>query len=416
VTKPRRLNVWRRAELLGTLDQTRSGLRFVYERAAVERVGLGRPLISMSLPTSNRPYFDRAARPFFDGLLPEGEARRIIAYDRALPEVDTFGLLCALGRECAGALTILSDDESPPTNRPVGTLDPLSSDALDQLIRNLRFNPLGVDDNVRVSLAGVQEKLVLTALPGQRWALPTAEVASTHIFKPAIAGIEDGAQNEAACLRFAQACGVPAARSRVEQIGDRDVLIVERYDRTVGSDGDVDRVHQETACQALAVPVAATARKYQESGGPSLQAVAAVVRRWAGPEPLEAMLQQLTINMLVGNADAHAMNLSFLIDDNAEISIAPMYDVFSTIAYPTLSTTVGMFVDDVADIRRITRHDLVSEATRWGLDPERAAAIVGALCDQAEAALDTAMAATGTRAPMFVPVVRDQVRRFVLAP
>jgi serine/threonine-protein kinase HipA len=416
VTKRRRLNVWRRAELLGTLDQTRSGLRFAYQRETIERVGLGRPLISMSLPTSNRPYFDRAARPFFDGLLPEGEARRIIAYDRALPEADTFGLLRALGRECAGALTILPDDESPPTSQPIATLAPLSSDALDQLIRNLRFNPLGVDDNVRVSLAGVQEKLVLTALPGELWALPTAEVASTHIFKPAITGIEDSAQNEAACLRFAEACGVPAAGSRVERIGDRAVLIVERYDRTVGPDGVVDRIHQETACQALAVPVAATVRKYQDAGGPSLRAVAAVVRRWAGPDALEVMLQQLTINMLAGNADAHAMNLSFLIDDNAEISVAPMYDVFSTIAYPTLSSTVGMFVNDVADIQRITRHDLLSEAIRWGLTPDRAAEIVGALCDRAEAALDTAMAATGTRAPMFVQVLRDQVRRFVLAP
>jgi hypothetical protein len=52
VTKARRLNVWRRAELLGTLDQTRSGLRFAYQRETIERVGLGRPLISMSLPTS----------------------------------------------------------------------------------------------------------------------------------------------------------------------------------------------------------------------------------------------------------------------------------------------------------------------------------------------------------------------------
>jgi serine/threonine-protein kinase HipA len=389
--------------------------RFIYERDAIERVGLGRPLISMSLPTSNRPNFDRTVRPFFDGLLPEGEARRIIAYDRALPEADTFGLLRDLGRECAGVLTILPDDEAPATSQPIATLAPLDSDALDQLIRNLRFNPLGVNDNVRVSLAGVQEKLALTAIPGGRWALPTAGVASTHIFKPAIAGIEDSAQNEAACLRFAEACGAPAARSRVERIGDRDVLIVERYDRAVGTDGAVDRIHQETACQALAVPVAATARKYQDSGGPSLQAVAAVLRRWAGPEPLEAMLQQLTVNMLVGNADAHAMNLSFLIDDSAEISVAPMYDVFSTIAYPTLSSTAGMFVNDVADIRRITRHDIVREAARWGITAERATDIVGTLCEQAEAALEAALTDNRGSAAMFGDGLRRRILEFASA-
>jgi serine/threonine-protein kinase HipA len=39
---------------------------------------------------------------FFEGLLPEGEARRMIAYDYSLDERDTFGLLVALGRDCAG--------------------------------------------------------------------------------------------------------------------------------------------------------------------------------------------------------------------------------------------------------------------------------------------------------------------------
>jgi hypothetical protein len=46
--------------------------------------------------------------------------------------------------------------------------------------------------------------------------------------------------------------------------------------------------------------------------------------------------------------------------------------------------------NDVADIQRITQHGLPSEAIRWGLTPERAAEIVGALCDRAEDALETA--------------------------
>lgn len=411
----RRLNVWIGHRLIGWLDHTRSGVRFTYEPGTVERVGLGRPLISMSMPTSNRPYIDRVARAFFDGLLPEGEARRIIAYDLRLPEADTFGLLRALGRDCAGALSLIGDGEAPSVTQPITTLPPLSADSLHTLIRNLRFNPLGVDDNVRVSLAGVQEKLVLAALPGGRWALPTASVASTHILKPAVPELTDGARNEVLCLRFAAHCGVPAAAATVDRLGGRDVLVVERFDRVVGVDGVVSRLHQETACQALAVPVGATVRKYEDAGGPSLRAIATVLRRWAGPEQLEFLLQQLTVNMMVGNADAHAVNTSFMIDDDGGVRISPMYDVFSTLVYPPLTTTPGMFVNGLRDIRLVTRSDLVAEAITWGMPDSRAAAVVAAVCDRAETAVEQAAIEEPDTPRSVVDLLARRVRTFTPA-
>ncbi len=411
-TTTRRLNVWRANRLIGTFDQTRSGLRFCYTHESVEHVGLGRPLISTSMPTSIRPFFDRIVRPYFDGLLPEGEARRIIAYDLRLSEADTFGLLRSLGRDCAGALAIIPADDGPPVSESVATLEPLSPGALDKLIRNLRFNPLGLDDNLRVSLAGVQEKLVLTALPGDRWALPTAAVASTHILKPAITGLDGSATNEALCLRFAAESGASAATARVQHLGGRDVLIVARFDRTIDNHGLVHRIHQETACQALSTPVAATARKYEDSGGPTMHDVAAVARRWTGPEQLDRLLQQLTVNIVVGNADAHAMNISFMLQDSTEVHISPLYDVLSTLAYPTLSTTAGMFVNGVSDVRLVTRDDLVSEAVGWGMPTDRAASVVEAVCRDAGAALDRACEAIPTAPTDLVALLCERVASF----
>lgn len=410
----KRLTVWKGGVVVGSLDETRSGLRFSYSSQLVERVGLDLPVISISMPTSNRPYFDRLARPFFDGLLPEGEARRIIAYDLRLSEADTFGLLRALGRDCAGALALGVEGDGPPRNEPIGVLSPLPTEALDALIRNLRFHPLGVDQDVRVSLAGMQEKLVLTALPGGRWALPSAAVASTHVLKPALSELANVVHNEALCLRFAAECGLAAANVRLDHFGGRDVLIVERFDRTVGADGVVRRTHQETACQALAVPVAASARKYEDAGGPSLRAVAGVVRRWAGTVPLVRLLQQLTLNMLVGNADAHAMNSSFVLGDRGEVTVSPLYDVFSTLSYPTLSTTPGMFVNGRADIRRVTRHDVVEEAVTWGLPAEQATSVVRDVCDRAVDAFER-VANGDTSAPSeLIEFLRARVTGFVV--
>lgn len=64
-----------------------------------------------------------------------------------------------------------------------------------------------------------------------------------------------------------------------------------------------------------------------------------LLRRWAEQPSLELLLKQCATQALVGNADAHAMNFSFVLSPTGEVSVAPMYDVFSTIAYPHLTTT-----------------------------------------------------------------------------
>ena len=132
--------------LVGWLSQARSRLRFDYGADEVDRRGLGRPIVSMSMPTSARPYNDRAARPFFDGLLPEGEARRVIAYDPRTAEADTFGLPEAIGRDCAGALSVVIDGDRAARS------DPQQGPTSD-LIRS------ALTGRFRVSLGGVQEKV-----------------------------------------------------------------------------------------------------------------------------------------------------------------------------------------------------------------------------------------------------------------
>jgi serine/threonine-protein kinase HipA len=58
------------------------------------------------MPVSAKAYGEKKVRSFFGGLLPEGEARRILAYDFKVDETDVLGLLAILGRDCAGALEI----------------------------------------------------------------------------------------------------------------------------------------------------------------------------------------------------------------------------------------------------------------------------------------------------------------------
>lgn len=352
------LAVWMYGAQIGALSRRGDTFSFQYTADAVGGGG-GRPLLSVSMPTRSRSYRGQLPLVFFDGLLPEGEIRRMIAYDFGLDDRDVFALLEALGRDCAGALILLPEGEPPVAG---GQPERISDDEIARRLRELRFHPLGVDQRVRVSLAGMQEKLLL-ARGEDGWGLPVDGAPSTHILKPAHPLLPLSIANEALCLRAASHLGMHVAAAEVAEFSGVSALVIERYDRIRTPDGVV-RLHQEDFCQALGVD---SERKYEERGGPSLRRCADVLRRWARSEQLERLLDTLLFNVLVGNADAHAKNLSLLHDLDEQITLAPVYDVMTTVHYPGVDPIPGMYVNGVREITQISAHDLVEEAVSWGL-------------------------------------------------
>src|SRR5476651_830342 len=96
------LAVWLNDLQVGELEERRSRLRFTYAEAAFTTYPLNTPLLSVAMPTRYEPYGDPIARPFFEGLLPEGRLREVIAYDLQVNPLDSFTLLRLLARDCAG--------------------------------------------------------------------------------------------------------------------------------------------------------------------------------------------------------------------------------------------------------------------------------------------------------------------------
>ena len=370
--------------MMGLLSRSRGALVFEYSQEALEG-GVGRPLLSVSMPTRSRPYRGEVPRAFFDGLLPEGEARRLIAYDFGVDERDVLGLLAAIGRDCAGALVIIPEGEPLAAG---GLPEPMTDAQVADRLRDLRFAPLGVDQRVRVSLAGMQEKLLLSAVGGG-WGLPVDGAPSTHIVKPAHPLFADSIANEALCMNAARHLGILAARVETRRFDGIPALVIERYDRSP-TDGrqPVLRVHQEDLCQAHALD---PQRKYEQRGGPSLRRCAQTIQLWArGSGELERLLDIVTLNVLVGNADAHAKNISLLHAVGGQVRLAPAYDVMATLHYPGVSTIPGMFVNGAQDIGGIRRDDLVGEAVSWGLPHDVAAARIGRVLAGAEDAIRAA--------------------------
>jgi serine/threonine-protein kinase HipA len=307
-----------------------------------------RPL-SLSLPTDRVRFTSAESRPFFEALLPEGTLREQIAAKLKLAAGDSYGLLAELGRDCAGAIQIM-DAKRMSEPRDVRWLD---SGQMDDLIAHLPARPLGLradDDRLRLSLAGVQRKAVLVRDNDGRFGEPLHGMPTTHILKPDLPDTEYPAiaVNEFFCMTLAARCGFPAAVVELGTFASRPCLIVQRFDRDLSRRPAV-RQHQEDVCQALGLT---PDFKYQHPGWelPSFAALADLLNRHGlrpGADRL-AVAEAAVFNYLVGNADAHAKNMS-LLHEPSGVRLAPLYDVVSTSVYPSLNRDLALGIGDVFD-------------------------------------------------------------------
>ncbi len=328
------LNVYLYETLVGqlTLDQRR---RFVF---AYHPDWLSQPTavpLSLSLPLQEATYDDDDARPFFANLLPESQVRDALARQLGISAQNDFAMLEAIGGECAGAVSLLPTEG---TLSQQGEYRQLTDDELHQWISHLPQQPLLMGEGIRLSLAGAQNKLPVF-IENDHVYLPLGANPSSHILKPAIPGLEGTVDNEAFCMQLASRVGlvVPEASLRIGQ--DR-LYQVSRYDRIIGSDGRIHRIHQEDFCQALSVP---PDQKYEKEGGPSLAQCFSLIRQYSmQPLPdIKALLEWVMFNYLIGNADAHAKNLSLLIPKEGP-RLAPFYDLLCTAVYPSLNERLAM--------------------------------------------------------------------------
>ena len=221
----------------------------------------------------------------------------------------------------------------------------------------------------RLSLAGAQDKLAVIVDAGGRLRLPAVGEPSTHLLKPDSLPFRGLRELEALGLALAGHSGLDAARARPVDVAGRRALLIERYDRHVDADTGVQRLHQEDFCQALGYP---GELKYESQGGPSLGAMARLLRDLAlGPAALQGFLDAVVFSALIGNADAHAKNLSLLVDRQGRRRLAPLYDLVPTVALPEslVDRTPALRIGAAERIDAITADDWRAFARAAGYAP-----------------------------------------------
>jgi serine/threonine-protein kinase HipA len=333
-----KLDVWLFAEHVGSLGLVNGRLSFEYAPEWVQSPN-AMPL-SCSLPLQIEPFDDHVTRPFFAGLLPEGKMRQLIAQQLHVSGQNEFALLDHLGGECAGAVTFFEQGKVHPQRPQEDDVQWLNDEELLEILDELPHRPmLAGKDGFRLSLAGAQDKLPVI-FDGTRIGLPLNGTPSSHILKPAIKAVEASVTNEGFCMALAEAMQLKPARALIRKVGDREFLLVERYDRIVDSHGCRQRLHQEDFCQALGV---VSENKYQNEGGPDLALCFDLVRRVTRPSAPHVLrlLDYVIFNALIGNHDAHGKNFSLLYSTKGPV-LSPFYDTLSTAVYPKLAVKMAM--------------------------------------------------------------------------
>jgi serine/threonine-protein kinase HipA len=321
---------------------------------------------------------------------------------------DVLGLLTAAGDDVAGALSI--GERATSGDPAYHALE--SSDVLEKIINDLPHRPfLADEEGVSMSLAGAQNKLPVFA-DGDQLAIPVNGAPSTHILKPDNRRLPGSVQNEALCMVLAARAGLPTAPVTTGIAGERQYLLVSRYDRTE-TNGVIRRVHQEDFCQALNRFPAAK-YEFNKTGrrGPSLAEMFELCREHMTARDITQLLDAIIFNVAVGNVDAHAKNFSVLLHPGS-VRLAPLYDLMSGLAWEGITLNNAQAVGGQRRSRYIYgRHwDRLAESA--GLSPRgtvrRVDTVVSNLLGQLDDAANT-VAAMPAGAGVMLKVFVDQIR------
>jgi serine/threonine-protein kinase HipA len=323
--------------------------------------------IAYQLPYSSPRVETRGTNlhPFFAGLLPEGVRLSALVRRVKTSEDDLLSLLVAAGADCIGDISVTLEEEVPDV-RPTVDLSRLS----ELRFRELLAASLAGKRGVEPTLPGVQEKISagMISLPlrarGTRRGSFILKLTPEHA--PRLV------ENEHFFLGMAKVAGLSTAHA--ELVRDRDGetgLLVERFDRLV-TNGSVEKLHQEDACQFLdRYP----ADKYAVSCADIARAVGALA---TAPLPeLAKLLRLYAFSYLIANGDLHAKNVSLRTTSVGRVELTPAYDLLASLPYG--DRRMALSLDGRDD--NLKRPTFIEFGERFGVRTRATEAILDQLCD-----------------------------------
>jgi serine/threonine-protein kinase HipA len=318
---PRRLFVWAwlpdaaTPVVAGVLERHGSNINFAYGRSYLDRVGAV-PLYMPELPLqrgSQRPPAGMTIAGCISDATPDAWGRRVILHRRYghtddidPGELDELTYLAESGSDRIGALDFqASADEYVPRTQ-TATLNELLQ-AADRLQHGEPFSP-ALDQALLhgSSVGGARPKALLD--DGDKKYI--AKFSSTTDPYPVV-------KAEAVAMELARRVGLTVAATSIVNVLDRDVLLVERFDRAPGN-------RRKMMVSAL------TILGLDEMAGrwATYHDLADTIRtRFIDPvNTLRELFARITFNIICGNTDDHARNHAAFWD-GANLELTPAYDI-----------------------------------------------------------------------------------------
>lgn len=345
--------------------------RFVYGRSYLARADAVE-IDPAELKLGARTYETVLMKGLFGALRDAGPdywGRRVIEKHAGLTELGELDYLLHSPDDRAGALGF-GPGQAPPT--PVRTFNRTLDLARLQEIADRLVNdePRTTDtEAAQVEELLLQDLLLMfTSMGGAR---PKAVVEDADGLWLAKFNRADDRWNmarvEHAMLLLARACGLLSATSRIETIGDRDVLLVKRFDREKVA-SSYTRARMASALTLLRADETQRERWSYVVLAEELRRISADPKRDAAE-----LFRRMLFNALISNIDDHPRNHA-VIAAQREWRLAPAYDLTPSVPVSADRRDLAMAAGDLG--RWVNARNMLSQAPRFLLDPAEASAMV----------------------------------------
>ncbi len=171
---------------------------------------------------------------------------------------------------------------------------------------------------------------------------------------------------EYATMTLAEKCGIRIPTLRLQPIGEKDILLVRRFDREKCEDSWT----RKGFVSSLSLMQWDEAdRLFWDYG-----AIADVMRRHTSVRDINELFRRMIFNILIRNMDDHPRNHGFLFETSG-LELSPAYDIVPSLTQPGVGKEFSLAMSTGKRGREASLGNALSGATRFGM-PEKEARMV----------------------------------------
>ncbi|CAN5229909.1 HipA domain-containing protein [soil metagenome] len=345
--------------------------RFVYGKSYLARANAV-PIDPVELKLGTRTYETRQLKGVFGALRdasPDHWGRRIIEKYAGVPQLGELDCVLYSPDDRAGALGFGMNREPPAPRRKFNRTMDLAK--LQELA-----DAIIADEELPQTIDAQQAQELMLAGTSMGGARPKTVVEDDGGLWIAKFNRPDDKWNHArverAMLKLARVCGLQTAESRLTTIGDRDVLLVRRFDRRRTDAG----YHRARMLSALTLLRAEDSDQDRDKW--SYVLLAEELRRLSALPKTDApgLFRRMAFNALISNTDDHPRNHAVIAMDE-DWRLSPAYDLIPSVPVSIERRDLALICGDMG--RYAHAENLLSQSARFLLGRDNAEKIVNTM-------------------------------------